>query len=96
MRFVVRRLMLFVVALFGMSILVFAALRVLPGDVASVMAGMNATPQQIARLRAQLGLDRSLGRQYVDWLAPQGPVTLSYTHLPARETGIKLVCRLLV
>lgn len=42
MRFVIRRLLLFAAALFGISIVVFAALRVLPGDVASVMAGLNS------------------------------------------------------
>ncbi|MCI1832360.1 MAG: ABC transporter permease [Bifidobacterium sp.] len=93
MRFVVRRLMLFVVALFGMSILVFAALRVLPGDVASVMAGMNATPQQIARLRAQLGLDRSLGRQYVDWLASLLHGDLGTSVLTGRSVGSQVGSR---
>lgn len=65
---VVRRLLLFVVALFGMSLLVFVALRILPGDVASVMAGVNATPQRVAALREELGLNRSLPEQYGKWL----------------------------
>ncbi|MFT8988668.1 MAG: ABC transporter permease [Bifidobacterium psychraerophilum] len=65
---VVRRLLLFVAALFGMSLLVFAALRILPGDVASVMAGVNATPQRVEALREQLGLNRSIAEQYSSWL----------------------------
>ena len=60
LRFVIRRLLLFVAALFGISIVVFAALRVLPGDVASVMAGLNSPPERVAALRSQLGLDLSL------------------------------------
>lgn len=68
MRFVVRRLVLFVGALFGLSVLVFVALRVLPGDVATVMAGLKATPERVSALRAQLGLDRPLIVQYGDWL----------------------------
>jgi peptide/nickel transport system permease protein len=51
MRAVVRRLCLFIGALFGMSLIIFAALRILPGDVASVMAGVNASPQRVAALR---------------------------------------------
>ncbi|MBT1170775.1 ABC transporter permease [Bifidobacterium sp. SO4] len=68
MRFVVRRLLLFVVALFGLSVAVFAALRVLPGDVASIMAGVNAPPEKAAQLREQLGLNRPLALQYLDWM----------------------------
>lgn len=69
MGFVAKRFGLFVAALFGLSILVFLALRVLPGDVAAVMAGTNATAARIAALRTQMGLDRPLVVQYVDWLA---------------------------
>ena len=68
MRFVIRRLLLFAAALFGISIIVFAALRVLPGDVASVMAGLNSPPERVAALRSQLGLDRPLIAQYADWI----------------------------
>lgn len=68
MRFVIHRLALFVVALFGLSIVIFAALRILPGDVASVMAGVNASPARVAQLREQLGLNRSLVEQYGDWM----------------------------
>ena len=68
MRFVAKRLLLFVAALTGLSILVFLALRVLPGDVAAVMAGTNATAARIAALRMEMGLDRPLPVQYADWL----------------------------
>lgn len=69
MRYLIRRLVLFVAALFGLSLLVFVALRILPGDVASVMAGTNATPARVAALRSQMGLDRSYPQQYADWLS---------------------------
>ena len=68
MRFVVKRLGLFVAALFGLSLLVFVLLRMLPGDVAAVIAGTNATPERIASLRAELGLDKSYVAQYGDWM----------------------------
>lgn len=67
MRFIVRRLLLFIVALFGISVLVFAVLRILPGDVAVVMAGTNASPSRVAALRAEFGLDRPYIAQYFDW-----------------------------
>ncbi|MCI1219260.1 MAG: ABC transporter permease [Bifidobacterium sp.] len=67
MRFFLRRLALFIVALAVISVLIFMALRVLPGDVASVMAGTNSPPARVAALRAQLGLGRPLVQQYTDW-----------------------------
>ena len=66
-RFLVRRLAFFALALVFISILVFAALRILPGDVASVMAGLNAPPERVETLRQQMGLDHSYPRQYLDW-----------------------------
>ncbi|MEU9450507.1 ABC transporter permease [Streptomyces sp. NPDC048277] len=45
-----------------------ALLSLAPGSVASVILGENATPGSIARLNAQLGMDRPLWRQYVGWL----------------------------
>ena len=54
--------------LIGLSVLVFVMLRVLPGDVAAVIAGTNATPERIASLRAELGLDKPLVAQYGDWI----------------------------
>ena len=66
-RFLVRRLALFALALVFISILVFASLRILPGDVASVMAGLNAPPERVETLRQQMGLDHSYPRQYLDW-----------------------------
>lgn len=69
MRYLLRRLALFVVALLVISLVVFLALRVLPGDIATIMAGMNASPERVAALRDQLGLDRPLPEQYGSWIA---------------------------
>ncbi|AKV55474.1 peptide ABC transporter substrate-binding protein [Bifidobacterium actinocoloniiforme DSM 22766] len=68
MRFLLRRLLLFAVALLALSLLVFAALRILPGDVASIMAGINSPPERVTALRSQLGLDRPLPQQYASWM----------------------------
>ena len=65
--YVVRRLIGLVISLFLVSILVFLAMRVLPGDPAQVMLGMEAEPETLARLRQDLGLDRPLPIQYAAW-----------------------------
>jgi peptide/nickel transport system permease protein len=66
--YVVRRVVALVVTLGFVSVLVFVAIRVLPGDPVLVMAGPEANPEVVARLRAAMGLDRPLVVQYADWL----------------------------
>lgn len=70
---IVRTLLLSLITLFGVSVLIFLMLRVLPGDPARVLAGLNASEEQVARLREQLGLDQSLLAQY--WSFLTGVVT---------------------
>ena len=66
--FVIRRLGLLVGALFLSSIVIFVLLHLLPGDVARVLGGTEASPERIEALRAELGLDRSFLEQYTDWI----------------------------
>jgi peptide/nickel transport system permease protein len=67
-RFTAGRLVLFAVGLLVASALIFATLRLLPGDVAQVIAGTTGSPAQVAALRAELGLDRPIAAQYLDWV----------------------------
>ena len=67
--FVLRRLGLLVVALFLSSIVIFVLLRLLPGDIARVLGGTEASPERIEALRAELGLNRSFFEQYTDWIS---------------------------
>jgi peptide/nickel transport system permease protein len=66
--FVGRRVAAGVVLLFVVSILVFAATNVLPGDAASAILGRTATEASKAALREELGLDRPIAQQYADWI----------------------------
>ena len=66
--FVVIRVLVGLATLLVVSMLVFAATEVLPGDAASAVLGRSATPEQVERLRAQMGLDRSAAQRYADWL----------------------------
>ena len=68
-RYVARRLMLLVPAWLIMGALAFALIRLIPGDPATVLLGMEATPQAIAELRARMGLDRPLPIQFMLWLS---------------------------
>lgn len=62
-RYILRRLLLALPALFGLVILTFVLSRVVPGDPAATLAGDAATPAQIAEIRAQYGLDRPILEQ---------------------------------
>jgi peptide/nickel transport system permease protein len=70
------------------AVLVFLVLRLTPGDPAAVMAGDAATTEQIAQIRANLGLDRSIPEQFVIWFTRllQGDLGQSYYYkLPVTE-----------
>jgi peptide/nickel transport system permease protein len=65
--FLARRLLSTLPVLLVVAVLVFLMLRLTPGDPAAVLAGDAATTEQIAQIRATLGLDRSVPEQFVIW-----------------------------
>jgi peptide/nickel transport system permease protein len=58
-----------VVTLFVVSILIFFAVELLPGDIAEAVLGQSATQETVAAMREQLGLDRPAPVRYVEWLS---------------------------
>jgi peptide/nickel transport system permease protein len=66
--YALRRLWQMVPVLLLVSIAVFSIIRLIPGDPAQIIAGPNATDEQLAALRAQFGLDQPIWRQYLIWL----------------------------
>jgi ABC-type dipeptide/oligopeptide/nickel transport system permease component len=67
--YILKRLGLAVPALIGVSLLVFAMSHLVPGDPVAIMLGERATAADMARLRAQLGLDQPLYIQYADFVS---------------------------
>jgi ABC-type dipeptide/oligopeptide/nickel transport system permease component len=65
---IIRRLVLIPPTLFGVAVIVFVLLRVVPGDPIAMMIPPGATPADIDRLRAFYGLDQSIPQQFVTWL----------------------------
>jgi peptide/nickel transport system permease protein len=68
LRFVVERLLHMVVVMWMVATLVFFIFRILPGDPAQLVLGLEPSRASLEALRAQMGLDRPLLVQYVDWL----------------------------
>jgi peptide/nickel transport system permease protein len=66
--FLARRLLSTIPVLLIVSVLVFLLLRLTPGDPAQLLAGDQATAEQVAQIRTNLGLDRSIPEQYLLWL----------------------------
>lgn len=67
-RFVVRRCLSAAAILLTVSVVIFAATSVLPGDAATAALGDQATPERVAAIRAELGLDRPAPQRYLEWL----------------------------
>jgi len=63
-----RRLLLMVPVLFGVTVIVFLVISLIPGDPAKAILGTFATPENIAKVNHDLGLDRALPIQYFIWL----------------------------
>jgi peptide/nickel transport system permease protein len=68
LRYVVRRLLLLVPILLGVSILIFIWIRALPGDPASALLGERSTPELVQQYKERYGLDRSIPVQFWDYL----------------------------
>jgi peptide/nickel transport system permease protein len=66
--FVARRLLYLVPVLVAVSLLTFLIASLLPGDLAYVILGDQATPEKVAALRHDLGLDQSIWTRYISWL----------------------------
>ncbi len=79
-RYIAGRVLLILPVLFGVSIVVFLLIRLIPGDPATALLGEHATPELIARLQKQLGLNLPLWRQYLIFLgnASHGNFGLSF------------------
>ncbi|MEM9231011.1 MAG: ABC transporter permease [Pseudomonadota bacterium] len=71
-----------VVSLIVASVVIFFAIEVVPGDPASYMLGMNAAPETVAALRAEMGLDQPKLTRYFDWVTGmlRGDFGISYTY----------------
>lgn len=68
LKIVLKRLGLGVVTLLVISIIIFGAVELLPGDIAEAVLGQGATEENVAAMREQLGLDRAAPVRYLEWL----------------------------
>ncbi len=82
--YLIRRLLLSIITIFGVTLVIFFAMRVLPGDPLAMIYGEATgiyvlTDEQLQAARASLGLDRPLYRQYLDWMVDIAKGDLGYS-----------------
>jgi len=77
---IAKRLLAAIPVLVGLSVIVFLMIALIPGDPATAILGSYATPENVARLNADLGLDKTLPQQYLAWISSvlQGDFGRSY------------------
>ena len=92
--YVSRRLMGAVPVLIMVSLLAFALIHIIPGDAAQVIAGPDATADQIASIRATLGLDRPILEQFLVWLGNLARFDLGMSFMLGRSVAQAIVERL--
>jgi len=85
-RYIVRRLAMAVMILWFISIIVFMLLRVGGGDPALLQQGINATPEKIAQVHKEMGLDDPKPIQYLNWV--KGMITLDFGRSQLTQTNI--------
>ncbi len=92
---VARRLAVAVPTLFGVTVLVFAILHLIPGNPAQILLfGSNPTPAQIAQLERELGLDRPLPVQYLIYMGNLVHGDLGQSYITGRPVAAELAARL--
>lgn len=103
MKYVCKRILMLLVTMVIVSLLAFAAFELIHGSAAEIMLGTQATPERVAELEAELGLDRPFAVRYLEWLAGffTGDLGISYSYsqpvweLIAPKVGITLCLSLL-
>ena len=82
LRYSLKRLLSLVISLVVASLIIFAVIEVAPGDPARFMLGINAQPDTVAALRAELGLDVPKTQRYLAWVGGMlsGDFGISYTY----------------
>lgn len=94
--YLIRRLLLMVLTLFGISIIIFVLLRVVPGNIADILfdaAGMVSVADK-HKLESELGLDKPIVVQYVGWIGGLARGDLGYTYVSDRPALEEILPRL--
>ncbi|MBO0755982.1 MAG: ABC transporter permease, partial [Bradyrhizobiaceae bacterium] len=94
--YLIRRFFLMLLTLFGISVLIFTMLRVVPGNIADILfdaAGMIDTAEK-AKLEVQLGLDKPIAVQYMQWIDGLAHGNLGYSYVSEKPALQEILPRI--
>ena len=94
--YMIRRFLLMILTLFGMSVLIFVMLRVVPGNIVDILfdsAGM-VNPDDKKRLEEELGLDKPIVQQYVSWITNMMKGDLGYSYVSEKPALDEILPRI--
>lgn len=92
-QYIVRRLLLFVPSVLGVTLVVFILMRLVPGDIATILVyeagteGTRAAEKAVQQIRRELGLDRPWVEQYINWLAGAFSGDFGYSYWERRPVA---------
>jgi peptide/nickel transport system permease protein len=94
--YLARRLMLMVLTLFGISVIIFVLLRIMPGNIVDILydAGGYVNPQEKAKIEAELGLDKPIVVQYFAWISGLAHGDLGYSYVSERPAVDEILPRI--
>ena len=84
--YVARRLLLMILTLFGMSVLIFVMMRMVPGNIADILVDASgiADPKEKAKIAHELGIDRPIIEQYGEWISGLARGDLGFAYVSER------------
>ncbi len=89
--YILKRLLLFIPTLLGITLITFILMQYMPGDPVTAMVGERASPETIAQIRTELGLDKSLTYQYFMYLKRLGTGQLGRSYYTNRKISDDLL-----
>jgi peptide/nickel transport system permease protein len=93
LKYIIRRLLGAIPVLFGLSIIVFAVIHLIPGDPVRAILGQHATPELVTLVTERLGLDQPLWQQYLIYLNQLAHLDLGTSIINNRTVGEELALR---
>ncbi len=94
--YVVRRFLLMLLTLFGISVIIFVLLRIVPGNIVDILfdAAGFVNPADKARLEAELGLDKSIVAQYASWIGGLARGDLGFSYVSEKPALAEILPRI--
>jgi peptide/nickel transport system permease protein len=93
-KYILRRLLQLIPLLIGISLITFFVMHMAPGDPTALFTDPNIKPQELARIRANWGLDKPIATQYIMWLKNAAMLNFGYSYISGKPVTEEIFERL--